>query len=175
MDPPYSTRVQADTATRAHATAHHAAERISARERLPIRVLVLEDDLDTIEAFSLVLSLDEGFEAEVVHDAATCLERVWASTAIQDGGQSHPYDVLLLDMVLEAGHLGTEVLRATLVDPRLDLPPIVVCTALSGNYLATHAPELAANNIRVLLKPFDIEALTAELRAAANRDKDDQV
>ncbi len=175
MDPPYSTRVQGDTDTRAHATAHHAAERIPTRERLPIRVLILEDDLDTSEALSLVLSLDEGFETEIVHDVATCLERVRANTAIPNVGQSFPYDVLLLDIVLEAGHLGTEVLRATLVDPQLDLPPIVVCTALSGNYLATHAPELAANNIRVLLKPFDIEALTAELRAAANRDKDDQV
>jgi DNA-binding response OmpR family regulator len=172
MDPPCLTRVQ--PATRARATARHAAE-LPVRGHPPIRVLLLEDDLDTIEALSPVLSLDEGFEAEVVHEVATCLERIRVSTAIPDGGQSHPYDVLLVDILLQDGHLGTEVLETAMVDPKLGLPPVLVCTALSGNYLATRVPELAVNNIRVLLKPFDIATLTAELRAAANRDKDDQV
>jgi hypothetical protein len=83
--------------------------------------------------------------------------------------------VLLVDILLQDGHLGTEVLETAMVDPKLDLPPVLDCTALCGNYLATRVPELAANNIRVLRKPFDIATLTAELRAAANRDKDDQV
>lgn len=139
----------------------------SAEERWPIRVLILEDDIDTGIALSLVLSLDDGFAADIVHDVATCLERLWASRSLSDGNQSHPYDVLLLDVVLQAGHLGTEVLAATAIGPQLSLPPVIVCTALSGAYLATHVPELAANHIRVLLKPFDIDALTAELRTAA--------
>ncbi|HEV8192197.1 MAG TPA: hypothetical protein VGP82_12065 [Ktedonobacterales bacterium] len=138
--------------------------------RCPIRVLILEDDLDTGIALSLILNLEGGFAADVVHDVATCLERVRASTAMSDGGPAPPYDVLLIDVVLEAGHLGTEVFAAATVDPLLNLPPVVICTALSGTYLAAKAPELATNNTRVLLKPFDIDVLTAELRAAAIGD-----
>jgi CheY-like chemotaxis protein len=150
--------------------AHEGPDLHAAGELLPIRVLILEDDPDTALALSLVLSLDGAFAADVVHNVATCLERVRASTAMANGGQPHPYDVLLLDVVLEAGHLGTEVLAAAAVDPQLDLPPVLVCTALSGTYLATRAPEVAAHNSRVLLKPFDIDTLTAELRAAATGD-----
>jgi len=144
-----------------------------AEERGPIRVLILEDVLDIIEALSLVLSLDEGFEIEVVHDVATCLERLEESAAGPDSDQSRTFDVLLLDILLGSGSWGTEVLKAPEDRPQLDLPPIVVCAALSAAYLATHAPELAANNIRIVLKPFAIETLTAEPRAAADRDKDD--
>src|SRR5690242_6367870 len=127
------------------ATAHEGTELHLAEGRCPIRVLILEDDPDTAVALSLVLSLDDSFEADIVHDVATCLERVRASTAMADGGQSHPYDVLLLDVVLAGGHWGTEVLEAAAaVDPQMDLPPVLVCTALSDTYLATHVPEVAA-------------------------------
>jgi hypothetical protein len=34
------------------------------------------------------------------------------------------------------------------------------------------APELAMSNLRVLLKPFDLDALATELRAAAQRDEE---
>jgi DNA-binding response OmpR family regulator len=144
----------------------------SAGGRVPIRVLILEDDPDTEFALALVLSLDDGFEADIVHDVATCLERLRASTAMPDGGWSHPYDVLLLDVVLAGGHWGTEVLEAATAmgNPQLTLPPVIVCTALSGTYLAARAPWLAANHIRVLLKPFELEVLTAELRTAATGD-----
>ena len=171
MDPPCPTRVRPDI--QAQAGARHAAQPLPGGKLRPIRVLILEDDLDTSEALALVLSINEGFETEVVHDVATCLKRLEESTTRPERDQSHIFDVLLLDMVLDAGHLGTEVLKATGDRPQMDLPPIIVCTALPGNYLATHVPELATNNIRILLKPFDIETLTAELRAAADRNKDD--
>ena len=53
------------------------------------------------------------------------------------------------------------------------MPPVVVCTGLSRAYLAAREPtlRLAANNIRVLLKPFDIDTLMTELRVAANAQK----
>jgi DNA-binding response OmpR family regulator len=151
--------------------ARDGAELHLAEGRCPIRVLILEDDPDTEFALSLVLNLDAGFAADVVHDVATCLERVRASTATSDGGWSHPYDVLLLDVVLAGGHWGTEVLEATAVDSQLNLPPVIVCTALSGTYLAARAPWLAANHIRVLLKQFELDVLTAELHAAATGDR----
>jgi len=167
----------------------HAPELLPAGKELPIRVirvLILEDDPDMAESLSLVLSLDEGFAVEIVHDVATCLERLQASTALSarsDMGQGHlhvhPFDVLLLDLLLGAGHVGTEVLGAAAAGaiPQLDMPPVVVCTGLSRAYLAAREPtlRLAANNIRVLLKPFDIDTLMTELRVAANAQKHDQL
>lgn len=73
-----------------------------------VRVLILEDDLDLRETLALILSRDTGFSVEVVADVVSCLERLRAS----DGNESAlHFDVLLLDLVLRGGHLGTEVLR----------------------------------------------------------------
>jgi len=164
----------------------YAPEFHPAGEGLPIRVLIPEDDPDMAESLSLVLSLDESFAVEIVHDVATCLERLQASTdltsltsltALSDRGHAHTFDVLLLDMLLGAGQVGTEVLGAAVAIPNLDMPPVVVCTGLSRAYLAAREPmlRLAANNIRVLLKPFDIDTLMTELRVAANAQKHDQL
>ena len=161
-----------------HTAVHPAPEVLPPGEELPICVLIWEDDLEMAETFSLVLSLDEDFVVEIVHDVATCLERLRAGTALparsdQDQGHIHvhPFDVLLLDLLLRAGHVS-EVLAAAAAAavPQLDMPPVVICTGLSRAYLAARAPtlRLAANNIRVLRKPFDIGSLAAELRAAAN-------
>jgi len=161
----------------------YAPEFHPAGEGLPIRVLILEDDPGMAESLSLVLSLDESFAVEIVHDVATCLERLQASTdltsltSLSDRGHVHTFDVLLLDMLLGAGHVGTEVLGAAVAIPHLDMPPVVVCTGLSRAYLAAREPmlRLAANNIRVLLKPFDIDTLMTELRVAANAQKHNQL
>ena len=161
----------------------HAPEFLPAGKGLPIRViriLILEDDPDMAESLSLVLSLDESFAVEIVHDVATCLERLQASaalTALSARGHVHTFDVLLLDMLLGGGHVGTEVLAAAVAIPHLAMPPVVVCTGLSRAYLAAREPtlRLAANNIRVLLKPFDIDTLMTELRVAANAQKHDQL
>ena len=175
------------THTVVHTAVRPAPAFLPAGEGLPlrvIRVLILEDDPDMAESLSLVLSLDESFAVEIVHDVATCLERLQASTALSarsDMGQGHlhvhPFDVLLLDMLLGAGHVGTEVLGAAVAIPHLDMPPVVVCTGLSRAYLAAREPmlRLAANNIRVLLKPFDIDTLMTELRVAANAQKHNQL
>ena len=56
----------------------------------------------------------------------------------------------------------------------LHMPPKVICTGLSCASLAHLTPGLAANNIRVLLKPFDIDTLMTELRVAATAQKHDQ-
>ena len=161
----------------------YAPEFHPAGEGLPIRVLILEDDPGMAESLSLVLSLDESFAVEIVHDVATCLERLQASTdltsltSLSDRGHVHTFDVLLLDMLLGAGHVGTEVLGAAVAIPHLDMPPVVVCTGFSRAYLAAREStlRLAANNIRVLLKPFDIDTLMTELRVAANAQKQEQL
>jgi CheY-like chemotaxis protein len=137
----------------------------SGRAPRPLRVLVVENALVSRAALSLVLRLDEGFEAEVVYDACSCLECLRASAERAD---TPAFDVLLLEVLQGAGQLGTEVLAAAQADPDLDLPPVIVCTALLGAYLTSHAPEVAASNTRVVFKPFAIDTLTAALHAAAH-------
>jgi DNA-binding response OmpR family regulator len=132
----------------------------------PIRVLILEDDVDTTVALSLVLSLDDGFAVDIVHDGNACLERLRRHADWGETGETYPYDVLLLDVLLGAGQVGTQVLETAWDDPESDVSPVVVCTACSSAYLAIHAPALAARNIPVVFKPFDIDALTAAVRAA---------
>jgi len=130
-----------------------------------IRVLILEDDLEIRETLAMVLSSDIGFTVEVVADVASCLERLRAS---DENSGTPPFDVLLLDLVLRGGHLGTEVLQAA-AQPgaELRLPPVVVCTGLSKRHLASFSPEIAASNAQVILKPFDIDELTTALQMAA--------
>ncbi|MGZ3581467.1 MAG: response regulator [Ktedonobacterales bacterium] len=130
-----------------------------------VRVLILEDDPDIREILALVLSSDDGFAVEVVSDVARCLERLRASA---ENAAIPPFDVLLLDLVLRGGHLGLEVLReAATPGAQLRLPSVVVCTGLSERDLASYAPEIAASNARVVLKPFDIDELARALRVAA--------
>ena len=129
------------------------------------RVLILEDDSDIGAALALAVSGEEGFSVEVVADVASCLDRLRAR-----GGNAvmPPFDVLLLDLILRGGHLGTEVLRAA-AQPgaALRLPAVVVCTAHSRDYLTRHAPEIAASNVRVVRKPFDLDELMRAVRLAA--------
>lgn len=130
-----------------------------------VRVLILEDDPDIRETLALVLSVDNGFTVDIVADVVSCLERLRASG---ENTGTPPFDVLLLDLVLRGGHLGTEVLHAA-AQPGAEvrLPAVVVCTAHSREYLARNALEITSSNIRVVLKPFDIDELTTALRVAA--------
>lgn len=147
-----------------------AAPAVATREAVsptgpgPIRVLILEDDPDLIDALMLALGPSYGFEVQIVAEVAGCLDRLRGG----DGEGTPRFDVLLLDFVLRAGHLGTEVLREALsAGTSLHLPPVIVYSGHSGAYLINHAPEIAASKAHVLSKPFDLDELTATLRMAA--------
>ncbi len=145
-----------------------------------LRVLILEDDLPLQEAFSFLFSSEEGFEMECVSDLTMCLERLRATnstSAWSDSGSSSqrlpqlPFDVLLLDVRLQDGHLGTEVFATAQQEPGLYLPPIVICTALPDRALAAVLKDCAVSlltyDMRVVHKPFDIDTLTTEVHSAA--------
>ena len=144
-------------------------------------VLILEDDPATQEVFSLLLAPEEGFQVDCVSEVSTCLEYLRATSAWSDSGSASensterlpqpPFDVVLLDVRPQGRHRGTEVFAAAQRDPELHLPPMVICTALVDRALATIVQGcragLLACNVRVVLKPFDRETLTTELRRAA--------
>ena len=144
---------------------------------LAIRVLIMEDDPESQEFFSLLLTPEEGFQMQYVSEVATCLERLRATSAWSDSPSSTdqlrqlPFDVLLLNVRLHGRHRGTEVFAAAQKDPGLHLPPTVICTALVDRALAAVLKDcrtgLLAYNVRVVLKPFNSDTLRAELRSAA--------
>jgi CheY-like chemotaxis protein len=118
-----------------------------------VRVLVVDDDLDLVEACRLVLE-DAGYTVETITDATRTAElaRRW-----------HP-DVLLLDWVLE-GVTGGEVLRQLRHDPSLRRLPVVVMSALEGGDLQAKA----ARADDFLPKPFQADALVDRLERAVHQ------
>jgi CheY-like chemotaxis protein len=134
------------------------------RDRRLIRVLVVDDDADTREVLELVLCPEDGFEMVGCGDSDTCLNYLRAATR----GEAPPFDVVFLDLMLPGGRVGTEILEVcasgSAEAPRL--PPVVVCTALAEPVLATHLPTLARYGVRVVRKPFSIDTVLSELRAA---------
>jgi two-component system phosphate regulon response regulator PhoB len=119
------------------------------------RVLVIDDDVDLVEACRLVLE-DAGHTVEAVTDAslAAALAAAW-----------HP-DVMLLDWVLE-GLTGDEVLRAFKENPSLAELPVIVMSALEAGDLRAQAT-LADD---YLPKPFQAETLIARVARAADQHR----
>jgi DNA-binding response OmpR family regulator len=111
------------------------------------RVLVVDDDLDLVEACRLVLE-DAGHTVEAITDAtgAAGLAARW-----------HP-DVMLLDWVLE-GLTGGEVMRSLKSDPALAQVPVIVMSALEAGDLRARA--VMADDF--LPKPFQAEALLSHV------------
>jgi DNA-binding response OmpR family regulator len=130
----------------------------------PLRVLALEDDGDTCEVLALLLSHEEGFDLHTCGDVATCLEQLRAAERA-----GRPYHVLMLDLLLRDGQSGAEVIRTAETTHCPELPPVVVCTALSDNLLQRDRPVLDACGASIISKPFDADALIDELRLAARR------
>jgi CheY-like chemotaxis protein len=104
--------------------------------------LVIEDDIDLSEIFSMTLR-GGGFETEVISDGQAALNRL-AGT---------PPALILLDMHLP--HVaGTTILQAINADKRFAKTSVIVATAD-----ARLAEELHSNADLVLLKPVSVDQL----------------
>lgn len=161
--PRTAVRARGESASTPVVTPVSTPELASVLDRL--KVLVLEDDADTREALGLFLCEDDGFAMEACGDVAACID------LLREGarGGLPTFDVLLLDLLLLDGHVGTEVIDASRADVTIALPPVVVCTAVAPAWLPSYMPILDACGARIVSKPFNMDALQAELRAAAAR------
>lgn len=108
-----------------------------------IRALIIDDDRDTANLFSMVLKL-VGFECEVAYSAKTAL--VYLATAEPD--------IVLLDMRLGLEISGTDILYQIRSNPRFDKMRVVVITAYPQMAAPIH--DLAD---LVMLKPVEVENL----------------
>jgi diguanylate cyclase (GGDEF)-like protein len=108
-----------------------------------IHALIIDDDRDTANLFSMVLTL-VGFECEVVYSAKTALAYL----------ATNEPDIVLLDMRLGLEISGTDILYQIRSNPRFDKMRVIVITAY---------PQLAApvHNLAdlVMLKPVEVENL----------------
>lgn len=108
-----------------------------------IRALIIDDDRDTANLFSMVLKL-VGFECEVAYSAKTALVYL---------AQDEP-DIVLLDMRLGLEISGTDILYQIRSNPRFDKMRVVVITAYP--HMAAPVHDLAD---LVMLKPVEVENL----------------
>jgi len=113
------------------------------------RVLVVEDDSHVAELVGDMLQ-ELGYEPRHVANASDALDLIRASADL---------DLVLTDMVMP-GLIGGLDLARRIMAERPDLP-VVLTTGYSAS-----ASEAAADGLRLLLKPYRIEALAAELQAA---------
>lgn len=118
-----------------------------------MRVLLIEDDVSLAEAVAAWLRLD-GYAVDWVDRGDQ------ADTALR----THAYDCILLDRGLP-GLAGDQVLRQ--LRGRGQAVPVLIITARDALSDRVEGLDLGADDY--LVKPFDLEELSARMRAALRR------
>jgi DNA-binding response OmpR family regulator len=126
---------------------------------LPASVLIVDDDRELGQMLTEYLT-GEGFQVSLVRDGAEALERLTATPA---AGESHPFDLVILDVMLPSLS-GFEVLRRL----RHSLSvPVIMLTAHGADVDRIVGLELGADDY--LSKPFNPRELVARVRAVLRR------
>jgi DNA-binding response OmpR family regulator len=123
-----------------------------------LSILVVEDDEAVAELVRAILNDVPGWGATVVHDAAAARE-VFRHVRIE---------VLVVDVNLP-GISGLELLGLLRDDPSWEAPPVILMSARPDQ------PEIAdavrrGLALTLLSKPFDVDRLVAEIRAAVSAE-----
>lgn len=125
---------------------------------MPQRILVVEDEPSVADLIEAVLA-GEGYTVAIARDGAQglMLARDWSP------------DLILMDIMLPAVD-GTTAIRRLKSDPETSDVPIVAMSA--GRNLRNQSEELADADA-ALAKPFDIDALLAQVAFHLSRRKSD--
>jgi CheY-like chemotaxis protein len=103
--------------------------------------------------------------------AAVLRERGWETSIYREGNQAFEHlredlpDVIILDIRMENPETGWTILELLTLDARTAIIPVIICSA-AINDLRAHESRLARYGIAVLPKPFDVDALYAQVDAA---------
>ena len=116
------------------------------------KVLIVEDDEAIRALLATLLSLD-GYAAEVCGDGNEAVRML----------RTNGYDAILLDLMLP-GQFGFDVLRFLDAERPAMSPRVIVLTAASQ---ATLRDFDSSKVHAVIRKPFDVNALLANVRACA--------
>lgn len=109
------------------------------------RVLVVDDDQPIVDFYRDVLT-EEGWIVDIGDLDQLVNDNVAVGTP----------DVILLDWMLGHQPAGDKVVQRLKADPATRQIPIVVCT-VAASAIAAVEPELTAQGIPVLTKPFQVD------------------
>jgi DNA-binding response OmpR family regulator len=123
-----------------------------------MRILIAEDDRKVAGFLEQGLR-EEGYAVDVVHDGDDAVARAFV----------HPYDLLLLDVMLP-GRTGLEIVRE--VRARESTVPILLLTARDSREDVVRGLDTGADDY--LTKPFAFDELLARLRALLRRGGSDR-
>ena len=117
----------------------------------PTHILVINDTQEILELFQEILQ-DEGYEVTLcsfaIHDIDAVVE--------------HKPDLVILDFLIGGESHGWQMLQKMKMDRRTANIPVIVCTA-ALNLVRELEGHLHTKNVRVVLKPFDIDDLLSEV------------
>lgn len=116
------------------------------------RILLVDDDTTTLNMVGRAL-VSDGHQVIVCHEGQDALDRVSAAPAA--------FDLLVSDLQMPGLDGVALAARAVAAAPRLR---IVLMSGFSGGIDRAHAIEGAA--VRFLSKPFTLEQMRAQVRAA---------
>lgn len=120
-----------------------------------MRLLLVEDDRMLGESVQIGLRQD-GYAVDWVRDAEQGLP----------AAQTHPYEAILLDLGLPRGDGLSLLLK---LRQRGQATPVLILTARDG--VAQRVAGLDAGADDYLLKPFDLDELSARIRAVVRRSQ----
>jgi len=124
------------------------------------RILVINDTQELLEMFRLLLE-QEGYE--VVLSGMPILK-------VSEIEEIQP-DLIVLDIVFGDNKTGWQILQMLKMQRSTERTPIIVCTA-ALHEVQQQEGYLIAQNVRVVYKPFDIDAfLKAIEQALAAQEK----
>ena len=136
-----------------------------ARQRTGEHVLVLNDTAEILDLFKDLLE-EEGYRVSLGALVPGELGRTFAEV------KGTMPDAVVLDLLFGHEPLGWQLLQMLRMDRATVGLPIVVCTAAVAR-VAELSAHLGAMAVGVVIKPFDIDALLAELRRVLDRAKAD--
>ena len=118
------------------------------------RILVIDDTPEILDLFRDLLS-DEGYQ--ITTDTFPL-----NTTAKLEEIKANPVDLIILDLVIGGEPLGMQFLQMLKMDRATRPIPVVICTA-AHLQAAEMEPHLREMGVGVVLKPFDIDLLLAEI------------
>jgi two-component system OmpR family response regulator len=130
-----------------------AAPELTRQDGSPLRVLVVDDEVNIAELITMALRY-EGFQVTAAHDGAS---------AVQTAREFDP-DAIVLDIMLPDID-GLEVLRRV----RQDDPDVPVVFLTARDAVEDRIAGLTAGGDDYVTKPFSLEEVVARLRALMRR------
>lgn len=115
------------------------------------RIVLIEDDAETRTTMTAALEAS-GYDVKASTDAFGDIKHAKA-------------DLVILDLFLHGESTGWEQLDVLTLDPATRKIPVIICSAAIAS-LGSARAKLAAFDVGVLEKPFDLEQLEAAVSAA---------